>query len=321
MDKYKQKLIHALSDINTDGEVVRWIERNFPELRESESEDERIRRELVAFFKKIRDSLCGLYWNGLEVDGIIAYLEKQKEQIPYIDFVIKPHKGDDNNPYDMRVSEAQEYAIKRGFDIPFNDGEVYVDERHLTQTIGNILRWADEHPKEQKEKKTDAKSERVIKAARRVLNNWLDGTDCPDVSGDFAELEYAILEYDGEEKLKEHFRDSTKMVDKGLEEVAVDQARSLGYQKEDYEYKELVETFIAGAKWQEKHDEETIKTAEDHAFLAGANWQKEQMMEEAVEGEIVDSAFDDGTAILKAIVPDRRYDSGDKVKLIVIKED
>ena len=76
--------------------------------------------------------------------------EKQKEQIPYIDFVIKPHKGDDNNPYDMRVSEAQEYAIKRGFGIPFNDGEVYVDERHMTQTIGNILRWADEHPKKQK---------------------------------------------------------------------------------------------------------------------------------------------------------------------------
>ena len=55
----------------------------------------------------------------------------------------------------------------------------------------------------QKEQSTDAKSERVIKAARRVLNNWLDGTDCPDVSGDFAELEYAIREYDGEEKQKD----------------------------------------------------------------------------------------------------------------------
>ena len=34
--------------------------------------------------------------------------------------------------------------------------------------------------------------------------------------------------------------------------------------------------FIAGAEWQEKRNEETIKTAEDHAFLAGADWQKEQ---------------------------------------------
>lgn len=48
-----------------------------------------------------------------------------------------------------------------------------------------------------------AKSERVIKAARRVLNNWLDDTGCSDVSGDFVELEYAIRKYDGEEKQKE----------------------------------------------------------------------------------------------------------------------
>lgn len=87
--------------------------------------------------------------------------ELQKEQIPYIDFVIKPHRGDDTNPYDMSVSEAQEYAIKRGFGVPFNDGEVYVDERHITQTIGNILRWADEHPKEQKPIQTDAEKEYV----------------------------------------------------------------------------------------------------------------------------------------------------------------
>ena len=54
----------------------------------------------------------------------------------------------------------------------------------------------------QKENPVDDKSERVINAARRVLNNWLDGTGCPDVSGDFTELEYAIREYDGEEKQK-----------------------------------------------------------------------------------------------------------------------
>ncbi len=76
----------------------------------------------------------------------------------------------------------------------------------------------------QKEQPTDAKSERVIKAARSVLNNWLDGTDCPDVSGDFAELEYAIREYDGEEKQKEqkpHWEPSEEQhedPDKSLEE-------------------------------------------------------------------------------------------------------
>ena len=78
------------------------------------------------------------YVGGVDLDG------EKEPNIP------KPHKGDDTNPYDMSVSEAQEYAIKRGFGVPFNDGEVYVDERHITQTIGNILRWADEHPKEKK---------------------------------------------------------------------------------------------------------------------------------------------------------------------------
>lgn len=88
--------------------------------------------------------------NGVPIEEVLPEL-KQKEQIPCTDFVIKPHKGDNTNPYDMPVPEAQEYAINRGFGIPFNNGEVYVDERHLTQTIGNILRWADEHPKEQKD--------------------------------------------------------------------------------------------------------------------------------------------------------------------------
>ena len=57
-----------------------------------------------------------------------------------------------------------------------------------------------------------AKSERVIKEARRVLNNWLDDTGCSDVSGDFTELEYAIRKYDGEEKQKEslHIQETCK---------------------------------------------------------------------------------------------------------------
>jgi len=69
------------------------------------------------------------------------------------------------------------------------------------------------------------------------------------------------------------------------------------------------------------YDQGTCDGIAQDCFIAGAEWDREQMMKGAVEGEIVDSGFDDGTAILKAIVPDRRYDSGDKVKLIVIKED
>lgn len=70
--------------------------------------------------------------------------------------------------------------------------------------------------------------------------------------------------------------------DKTLEEAAEDyawekQEHHIDFDGDEYlDYGPRYDAFIAGAKWQEKRDEETIKTAEDHAFLAGADWQKEQ---------------------------------------------
>ena len=52
----------------------------------------------------------------------------------------------DETIYDMSFEEAQDYISKRGFDIPWNDGDVMVDERKLTQTVANVLKWADRHP-------------------------------------------------------------------------------------------------------------------------------------------------------------------------------
>jgi hypothetical protein len=141
-----------------------------PELRESE--DERIRRAIVETIKQCPYD----FLNPKNRDKMLAYLEKQKEQIPYTDFVIKPHKGDDNNPYDMGFSEAQEYATKRGFGVPFIDGEVYVDERHIIQTVGNIIRWADEHPKEQKPAERSLEDDHIIGFIYDLLNEieWKD---------------------------------------------------------------------------------------------------------------------------------------------------
>lgn len=46
--------------------------------------------------------------------------------------------------YNMSFEEAQEYASNRGIDIPWNDGDVFIDERDITRTVGNVLRWADD---------------------------------------------------------------------------------------------------------------------------------------------------------------------------------
>ena len=50
------------------------------------------------------------------------------------------------HPYNMDYNEADAYIEKRGLNIPLMDDDVYADERYFTQTIGNVLKWADEHP-------------------------------------------------------------------------------------------------------------------------------------------------------------------------------
>ena len=48
----------------------------------------------------------------------------------------------DNN-FNMTFEESQDYIAKRGFDIPWNDCDVFVDEREIDRTVGNVLKWAD----------------------------------------------------------------------------------------------------------------------------------------------------------------------------------
>ena len=98
--------------------------------------------------------------------------------------------------------------------------------------------------------------------------------------------------------------------DKDLEEAA-----------EEYVKKYLPEgwivrpAFIAGAQWQAEQDDRDV------VFWKGMQYAIAGMKEDAVEGVIIDSGFDDGTAFVTMNIPDRRYDRGDKVKLIIIKDD
>lgn len=121
--------------------------------------------------------------------------------------------------------------------------------------------------------------------------------------------------------------------DKSLEEAAEEYEKEHTYQRYDGggltpEYNAtLAEAFVAGAEWQEKRNEETIKTAEDHAFLAGADWQKEQMMKEAVEVKVQTSPLNGplGISAYCSNFPHTHQfyncKDGDKVKLIIVKDD
>jgi hypothetical protein len=76
--KYKEVLasVKQLADNNPHDEGIQaWVQDNFPELRESE--DERIRKELIAHFKTNSVSES---WSGLNVNKVLAWLEKQGER-------------------------------------------------------------------------------------------------------------------------------------------------------------------------------------------------------------------------------------------------
>ena len=45
--------------------------------------------------------------------------------------------------FNMTFEKSQDYIAKRGFDIPWNDCDVFVDEREINRTVGNVLKWAD----------------------------------------------------------------------------------------------------------------------------------------------------------------------------------
>ena len=98
----------------------------------------------------------------------------------------------------MTKAEAREVLIRyntwRRYDGPLEQTPLQPEPKEIGEAIDVAIEVL---PQEETE---DAS---LDEAARRVLNNWLDGTDCPDVSGDFTEFEYAIREYDGDEKQKE----------------------------------------------------------------------------------------------------------------------
>lgn len=52
-----------------------------------------------------------------------------------------------------------------------------------------------------------------------------------------------------------------------------------------------------------------------------ANWQKQQMMNGAIEAEILEIYYPTGSSLeISTRIPEDKYEAGDKVKLIIIKE-
>jgi len=54
------------------------------------------------------------------------------------------------------------------------------------------------------------------------------------------------------------------------------------------------------------------------AFIAGANWHKEQMLKDAVEGEIENASL--GIVYLQKNLVNKGHSTGDKVHIIIVKK-
>ena len=75
---------------------------------------------------------------------------------------------------------------------------------------------------------------------------------------------------------------------------------------------------VDGAKWQKQQDQETIELTEDYAMLAGMEKMKKEIMEKAIDGEV--GYWNLRGLSINAELP-HSVEEGDKVKVIVIKED
>lgn len=88
-------------------------------------------------------------------------------------------------------------------------------------------------------------------------------------------------------------------------------------QKAAEEYIELPDSCLEYSDdgWEDKTDCDYV----EKAFIAGAKWQKEQLMSKAVNGVEINSRRSDGRCILSGNFS--KFDTGDKVKLIIIKQE
>ena len=136
-------------------------------------------------------------------------------------------------------------------------------------------------------------------------------------------LDKSTMTYYSKEDVEEVY------LSRGLEEAADRYALSVegDYAWSDgpdhFNFGDLTDAFVAGAKWQEEQDKKEQADLLTIVALDTAQRVKEQLMKDAVDGTVHHCATvhyvstDDGQLPEKL----KQFQDGDKVKVIVIKED
>lgn len=138
---YDEALERARKMLNMilDNELLGFpgqIREIFPQLSESESEDERIRKVIVKYFEELHEQS----WINLEIPDILAWLEKQKDASKAIEAVERVDKYIDEhlaNAHDMKDSNPDK-KYYRGWDDALGEmarilQDVYSGEKQKEQ--------------------------------------------------------------------------------------------------------------------------------------------------------------------------------------------
>ena len=105
----------------------------------------------------------------------------------------------------------------------------------------------------------------------------------------------------------------------------------LSKQFPEVSFAKLSRIAVRVAKWQKEQDQSAIELAEDHAMLAGMEKAKEQMMTKSIEAVVSQVPCSNEIILYNPSSVDKYYlpqemnklglNKGDKVKLVIIKED
>ncbi len=135
----REEAMRRIKAWNLDSDDREVLEAIIPELREND--DERIRMELVAFFKEMQDTWHEVFWHDLQVESILAWLEKKKEQKP-VDYDHEMWKNCVAN-FEGGKKEVIEHPEKYGLQKPAEWSE---EDKQKLNRIYSIIGWAmDEH--------------------------------------------------------------------------------------------------------------------------------------------------------------------------------
>ena len=122
-EKYNKlvEAIKVLQETNpTDEGIQNWVNDNVPELHESESWDEKIRKELIKVFSNREKYLIDQSFGDITVSEVLTWLEKQKPEVNVTKFKPGDKVTNGISTYTIDSIEGDHYRCKDGVNITFN---------------------------------------------------------------------------------------------------------------------------------------------------------------------------------------------------------